>query len=78
MHLNIKSVPAHCRQFRAQLALLSVKFKTIARCEAVINDYHTCYNIPGYTLKQHFRPTRKRGRVALYIANNLQYNVRSN
>ena len=77
MHLNIRSVPAHFSQLRAQLDLLSVKFKIIALCETAINDCHTCYNIPGYTLEQDIRPTRKGGGVALYIANTLQYKVRS-
>ena len=77
MHLNIRSVPAHFSQFRAQLDLLSVKFKIIALCETAINDCHTCYNIPGYTLEQDIRPTRKGGGVALHIANTLQYKVRS-
>ena len=57
--------------------MLSVKFKVIALCETAINDCHTCYNIPGYTLEQDFRPTRKGGGAALYTANTLQYKVRS-
>ena len=35
------------------------------------------FNIPGYTLEQDFRLTRKSGGVALYIANTLHYKVRS-
>ena len=31
IHLNIRSVPAHFNQFRAQLDFLSVKFKIIAQ-----------------------------------------------
>ena len=57
--------------FRAQLDLLSVKFRIIALCETAINNCHTCYNIPGYALEQDFRPKRKGGGVALYIANTL-------
>ena len=75
MHLNIGSVSANFSQFRAQLDVLSVKLIIIAHCETAINDCHTCYNIPGYALEQDFRPTRKGGGVALYIANTLQSSV---
>ena len=37
MHLNIRSVPAHFSQLRAQLDLPSVKFKIIALCEIYCN-----------------------------------------
>ena len=77
MHLNIRSVPAHFSQFRAQLDLLSIRFKVIALSETAINSYHTCYNIPSYTIEQDFRPKRKGGGVALYIANTLKYTPRS-
>ena len=42
MHLNIRSVPAHFSQFRAQLHLFSIKYKVIALSETAINSYHTC------------------------------------
>ena len=48
IHLNIRSVPAHFSQFRAQLYLFSVNFKIIVLCETAINNCHTCYNIHGY------------------------------
>ena len=79
MHLDIRSVPAHFIQFRAQLDLLSIKVKVIALSKTAINSYHACYNIPSYTIhiEQDFRPTRKGRGVALYIANNLKYTPRS-
>ena len=54
-----------------------MNFKIIALSETAINSHHTCYNIPGYTIEQDFRPKRKSGGVALYIDSNLQYTVRS-
>ena len=77
MHLNIISVPTHFIQFRAQLDLLSIKFKVIAISETAINSYHTCYNMLSYTIEQDFRPKRKGGGVALYIENTLIYTLRS-
>ena len=65
IHLNIRSVPAHFSHFRAQLDLLSVKFKIIALCETAINNCHTCYNIPGYALEQDFR--LKKGRCGGFV-----------
>ena len=77
IHLNIRSVPANFSQLRAQLDTLYVNFITIALSETAINSHHTCYNIPGYTVEQDFRSKRKGGGVALYIANNLQYKLRT-
>ena len=76
IHLNIRSVPAHFSQFRAQLDLLSLKLKVIALSETAINSSHTSYNIPGYTMEQDYRSKRKGSGVALYIINTLQYNIR--
>ena len=71
LHLNIRSIPANLTQFRAQLDALRMNFKIIALSETAINSHHTCYNIPGYTIEQDFRPKRKGGGVALYIDSNL-------
>ena len=54
-----------------------VNFKIIALSETAINSHNTCYNIPGYTVEQDFRSKRKGGGVALYIANNLQYKIKT-
>ena len=77
IHLNIRSIPANLTQFRAHLDTLRMNFKIIALSETAINSHHTCYNIPGYTIEQDFRPKRKGGGVALYIDSNLQYKVRN-
>ena len=47
-----------------------MNFNIIALSETAINSYHTCYNIPGYTIEQDFRPKRKGGGVVLYIDSN--------
>ena len=65
LHLNIRSIPANFSQFRAQLDTLSINFKIIALSETAINNHHTCYNMPGYTVEQDFRPKRKGRGVAL-------------
>ena len=49
----------------------------IALSKTAINSYYTCYNILSYTIEQDFRPKRKGGGVALYIANTLKYTPRS-
>ena len=76
-HLNIRSIPANFSKLRAQLDTLHINFKIIALSETAINDHDTAFNIPGYNVEQDFRPKRKGGGVALFIANNLQYRIRA-
>ena len=57
---------------RAQLDTLHINFKIDALSETAINDHDTAFNIPGYNVEQDFRPKRRGGGVALYIANSLQ------
>ena len=74
IHLNIRSVPAHFCQFKAQLDLLSLKFKVIALSETAINSYHTSYNIPGYTMEQGYRS--KKREVALHCMLLIHCNIK--
>ena len=76
-HLNIRSIPANFSKLRAQLDTLHINFKIIALSETAINNHDTAFNIPGYNVEQDFRPKRKSGGVALFIANNLQYRIRA-
>ena len=76
-HLNIRSIPANFSKLRAQLDTLHINFKIFALSETAINDHDTAFNIPGYNVEQDFRPKRKGGGVALFIANNLQYRIRA-
>ena len=70
-HLNIRSVPDHFLEFSLYIESLKIKLKIIALSETWIN--HTAFNIPNYSIKQHFRPKKHGSGVILYLHSSLQY-----
>lgn len=76
IHLNIRSLPLHFREFLAYLNTLQMDFKIIAFSETAINSNHITYNIPNYNMEMDFRYKKRGGGTSIYIHCSLQYKRR--
>lgn len=79
LHLNIQGLPSHFDKLKIlliQLSLINVELDCIMLCETFINDENAhLFNLNGYTLVYKNRQRKKKGGVAIYIKNSIQYKI---
>ena len=77
MHFNIRSLPSkfsELKQIINRLDVMNVRLHCIMLCETFLTDNnYVHYNISGYNLVCRNRQTGKRGGVAMYIRDDLNY-----
>ena len=78
MHGNIRSIPKNFQNFELFMSNLDIKFTVMAFTETWLNYENVgLYNIEGYNMETAYRTTRKGGGVSLYIAESVNYTLRT-
>ena len=78
MHGNIRSIPKNFQNFELFMSNLDIKFTVMAFTETWLNDENAgLYKIEGYNMETAYRTTRKGGSVSLYIAESVNYTLRT-
>ena len=80
IHINIHSLPAKIDKLRTLISSLqniNIEIQFLLLCETFLSDNnYNLYKIPGYNLICKNRPTGKRGGIAMYIKDNINYRIR--
>ena len=78
MHLNIRSINRNFSQLTNLLLSLEHQFHAIGISETWLKDSNHLFDIENYDFIHSNRKHRLGGGVGLYLANNLDYKIRSN